>query len=51
MAHAPTGHILASATDCGVCGAELTYATEPMLRTGDLCGAEQATLIACPEVL
>ncbi len=39
---------MASMTDCGVCGKTLVYATDPVVRSCDLCGAEQATLIYCP---
>ena len=43
-----TPDVLASMTDCGVCGRPLVYATDSLVRVCDLCGAEHTTMISCP---
>ena len=41
-------HVLASMTDCGVCGRPLVYAADSVVRSCDLCGTKQTTMIFCP---
>ena len=41
-------HVMASMTDCGVCGSALVYAADSVVRVCDLCGDDQATMIYCP---
>ena len=47
--HSRTDDALASVTDCGLCGSSLVYAANSVVRVCDLCGAEQTTMIYCPE--
>lgn len=43
-----TADVLASLTGCGICGAALEYATDPVPRACDLCGHVHDTSIFCP---